>query len=88
MSGHQPPAHGRLQRLTVVGPASGTPVPGVGRDPVCGMMVPLDAPLRATFEGRTTVFCSPACLTRFEKQPRGFLEEGGPPLAMPPAAAR
>jgi Cu+-exporting ATPase len=44
------------------------------KDPVCGMMVPADAPLRTTFEGQTYVFCNPRCLQRFEAEPRRFLD--------------
>src|SRR5687767_14836990 len=43
------------------------------RDPVCGMMVPADAPLRTVFEGQPYVFCCPRCLARFEADPRAFL---------------
>ncbi|HET6151143.1 MAG TPA: heavy metal translocating P-type ATPase [Polyangia bacterium] len=84
MSG-QHPARGRLNRLKVVGPGSAAaPAPGTGRDPVCAMTVPLDAPLRVAFEGQTYVFCSPGCLERFEKEPRRFLE-GAVPEGMPPS---
>jgi Cu+-exporting ATPase len=48
------------------------------RDPVCGMMVPTDAPLRSTFEGKTYVFCNPRCLARFEEDPRRFLGTAAP----------
>jgi Cu+-exporting ATPase len=44
------------------------------RDPICGMMVPGDAPLRAEFEGKTYVFCNPRCRDRFAGNPRAFLE--------------
>ncbi|MES1205117.1 MAG: heavy metal translocating P-type ATPase, partial [Pseudomonadota bacterium] len=43
------------------------------KDPVCGMMVPVDAPERATFEGHTYVFCCPGCRAKFEKDPRAYL---------------
>jgi Cu+-exporting ATPase len=43
-------------------------------DPVCGMMVPADAPLRATFEGKDYVFCCDGCRARFVADPRAFLE--------------
>src|SRR6185436_19678218 len=48
------------------------------RDPVCGMMVPADAPLRTTFEGQTYVFCCPRCLERFQADPRAFLSGAAP----------
>jgi len=63
-------------------PSAGGPAPGkkltlaperAERDPVCGMMVSVDAPLRSTFEGKTYVFCNPRCLARFEEDPRSFL---------------
>jgi Cu+-exporting ATPase len=59
------------------------------RDPVCGMMVPANAPLRSTFEGKTYVFCNPSCLKRFEANPRSFVEASGPSKAEaePPAPA-
>jgi Cu+-exporting ATPase len=44
------------------------------RDPVCGMMVPADAPLRTIFDGQSYVFCNPRCLERFVREPRRFLE--------------
>jgi len=44
------------------------------KDPVCGMMVPSDSPLRATFEGTDYVFCCDGCRTRFVATPRAFLE--------------
>src|SRR5436190_1061231 len=53
------------------------------RDPVCGMMVPADAPLRTTFEGQTYVFCSARCLERFQKDPRVYLPKTP---SVPPAA--
>ncbi len=43
------------------------------RDIVCGMDVPSDAPIRATYGGRTFVFCSEGCRTRFLKSPDAFL---------------
>ncbi len=43
------------------------------QDPVCGMMVHPDAPLRTTFEGQRYLFCCRGCLERFEEEPRRFL---------------
>src|SRR3954468_23315678 len=54
------------------------------KDPVCGMMVPADAPLRSTFEGKTYVFCNPGCKERFDASPRAFVS---PRPAVPPAQA-
>jgi Cu+-exporting ATPase len=53
------------------------------KDPVCGMMVRADAPLRATFAGETYVFCSAHCLERFQKEPQRFAA----PSATPPPSA-
>jgi Cu+-exporting ATPase len=46
------------------------------RDPVCGMMVPEDAPLRHVHEGKTYVFCNPSCLQRFQENPSRYLASG------------
>jgi Cu+-exporting ATPase len=70
----QPPGPGR--RLAVV---SGT----LERDPVCGMMVPADAPLRSTFAGKTYVFCCDGCKARFDEDPRSFLSPAPKPTAAP-----
>ena len=58
------------------------------RDPVCGMMVPADAPLRTIFEGQTYVFCNPRCLERFVREPRRFLAAEPAPSNMADAPAR
>jgi P-type Cu2+ transporter len=42
-------------------------------DPVCGMSVPADAPLRGEHVGKTYVFCSASCLQRFEHDPSAFV---------------
>jgi Cu+-exporting ATPase len=46
------------------------------KDPVCGMTVPADAPLRLAHEGSEYVFCSPHCLDRFRENPRRFIGAG------------
>ena len=59
------------------------------KDPVCGMTVPADAPLRATYQGEMYVFCSEHCRARFEKEPERYArkDEGqGAPLGAAPAA--
>jgi Cu+-exporting ATPase len=56
------------------------------KDPVCGMMVPADAPLRAAFEGKDYVFCCAGCRDRFVASPRAFLAPR-PAVAPPPASA-
>jgi Cu+-exporting ATPase len=56
---------------------------GQEKDLVCGMLVPADAPLRTTYEGKDYVFCCERCRERFIASPRTFLE----PRAEAPAAA-
>jgi len=41
----------------------------MAKDPVCGMTVDDKSPLRSTHEGKTYLFCSPGCKTRFDKEP-------------------
>ncbi|MEO8213178.1 MAG: heavy metal translocating P-type ATPase, partial [Myxococcales bacterium] len=73
MNGHQP--HQRPgSRLPVVNPAPGEKK----KDPVCGMMVKADAPLRAAFEGEDYVFCGQRCLDRFRGDPRKYLKPTDP----------
>jgi P-type Cu+ transporter len=48
-------------------------------DPVCGMSVPVTAPERASFEGRTYYFCCGGCREKFEKQPRAHLRAHAAP---------
>src|SRR5450432_4772606 len=74
---HDPHAPQELKQLTLA-PEK------VEKDPVCGMMVPADAPLRSTFEGKTYVFCNPSCRERFEQNPRAYLPAPG--SAAPPTA--
>jgi Cu+-exporting ATPase len=45
----------------------------VTRDPVCGMQVAPDSPLRATHAGHTYLFCHPGCRTRFDSDPQRYL---------------
>jgi Cu+-exporting ATPase len=56
-------------------------VSGSLRDPVCGMDVKPDAPLRATHAGIAYFFCSAGCRSRFEADPEHW-------LALPPGEAR
>ena len=46
----------------------------VERDPVCGMEVAPDAPIRAEYEGQTYFFCSEECRQKFEAQPAAFVK--------------
>jgi Cu+-exporting ATPase len=57
---------------SVTDPSTGAGV-ALSRDPVCGMMVPVDSPLRLTHDGTTYVFCSQNCLRRFEEDPRRYI---------------
>lgn len=43
------------------------------RDPVCGMTVSADSPLRQTHEGATYLFCNPSCLEKFRANPRRYI---------------
>ena len=56
-------------------PAPGA-VPGARRtviDPVCGMTVAADGPLRFEHAGTTYVFCSAGCLAKFRADPAKYL---------------
>jgi Cu+-exporting ATPase len=53
------------------------------RDPVCGMSVREDTPLRLDHAGETYRFCNPKCLERFRQDPGAYL--GAQPA--PPAPA-
>src|SRR4051812_17419278 len=63
--------------------------PNQARDPVCGMMVPEDAPLRHVHEGKPYVFCNPTCLQRFKENPAKYLASSPAmePMAPPPSGA-
>jgi Cu+-exporting ATPase len=56
------------------------------RDPVCGMEVPEDAPLRAEHAGRVYRFCNPRCRERFVAEPERWLapREQTPPTVPSP----
>ncbi|MDQ2695033.1 MAG: YHS domain-containing protein, partial [Pseudomonadota bacterium] len=51
-------------------------------DPVCGMTVAPDTPLRHRHAGRDYVFCSPRCREKFQADPPRYTGEKAPP---PPA---
>jgi Cu+-exporting ATPase len=61
-------------------PASAASPPAMRIDPVCGMEVPADAPLRHTHGGTAYVFCNPRCLEKFKAHPASYLS---PSLAKP-----
>ena len=83
MTGHPPHPHPE--------PTHDDPPPGTDKDPICGMDVPTDAPLRTEFQGRTYVFCGAHCLERFRSEPARFATaepaRGGAPTAPAPAPA-
>jgi len=54
------------------------------KDPVCGMQVSSDAPLRTDYEGTTYRFCGQRCLDRFRQDPRRFIEPGPDPAKTAP----
>ncbi|HEV8232606.1 MAG TPA: heavy metal translocating P-type ATPase [Thermoanaerobaculia bacterium] len=57
------------------------------KDPVCGMTVSPDTPHRLEHAGRTYLFCSAGCLSKFKAEPGRYLsaELAAPPDRMPPA---
>lgn len=42
-------------------------------DPVCGMQVSVDSPLRHEHQGQTYFFCARSCLERFRREPEKYL---------------
>lgn len=65
--------------------------PPLKRDPVCGMMISADGPLRVTHEGTSYVFCNPHCQERFIKNPQAYVPATSPsplsPVSEAPAFA-
>jgi P-type Cu+ transporter len=45
------------------------------KDPVCGMEVPPDSPLKAVYQDREYFFCSGRCLSQFNKDPQHYAGE-------------
>ena len=60
---------------------------GMVTDPVCGMQVPADTPLRSAYAGADYGFCSRHCLERFEAEPERYAVPVAPQEAHPEAAA-
>ncbi|HEY2731144.1 MAG TPA: heavy metal translocating P-type ATPase [Polyangia bacterium] len=57
---------------------------------MCGMDVPVDAPLRTAYRGTTYVFCAQQCLDRFARDPAAFVGSPNPSssaLATAPSAS-
>ena len=43
------------------------------KDPVCGMQVSEQAPAgKSEYQGKTYYFCSPACKSKFDKNPEKY----------------
>ena len=59
----------------------------MARDPVCGMVVPEDSPLRETHAGVTSVFCNPRCRDRFRTDPTKYARRTDEHAIAPPAPA-
>ncbi|MGA7593657.1 MAG: heavy metal translocating P-type ATPase [Gallionella sp.] len=57
------------------------------RDPVCGMTVKPDGPLRHDYKGKTWLFCNPKCLAKFSADPGKYLHPAPaePQVAIPGA---
>ncbi len=53
------------------------------KDPVCGMTVKADSPLRHDYRGRTYLFCNAKCLSKFSADPEKYLH----PVAAEPEVA-
>jgi len=53
------------------------------KDPVCGMTVKPDSPLRHEYMGKTYLFCNPKCQAKFSADPEKYLH---PVAAMPEVA--
>jgi len=64
-----------------------TPGASANIDPVCGMTVKLDSPLRHEYEGKTYLFCNPKCQTKFSADPEKYLHPASkePEVAIPGA---
>lgn len=48
------------------------------RDPVCGMRVRSDSPLRHAHAGKEYFFCNPNCLRKFQADPQRYLQAAAP----------
>jgi Cu+-exporting ATPase len=57
------------------------------KDPVCGMTVTEDSPLRHQHEGRTSYFCSETCRAKFAAEPLKYVAPESAPVPVPAQAA-
>ncbi len=55
------------------------------KDPVCGMTVKPDSPLRHEHDGKTYLFCNPKCQAKFSADPDKYLHPAEPQAAIPGA---
>jgi Cu+-exporting ATPase len=55
------------------------------KDPVCGMTVKPDSPLRHEHAGKTWLFCNPKCQAKFSADPEKYLHPAEPEAAIPGA---
>jgi Cu+-exporting ATPase len=57
------------------------------KDPVCGMTVKPDSPLRHNYKGKTWLFCNPKCQAKFSADPEHYLHPAPaePEVAIPGA---
>jgi Cu+-exporting ATPase len=55
------------------------------KDPVCGMTVKPDSPLRHDHGGKTYLFCNPKCQAKFSSDPEKYLHPAEPEVAIPGA---
>ena len=56
------------------------------KDPVCGMTVKPDSPLRHEHEGKVYLFCNSKCQAKFSADPGKYLHPAEPEVAIPGAA--
>src|SRR5687768_8335810 len=87
------PEHHKHRHLAMAPSAPPAPegeaAPGTAIDPVCGMKVSTDSPLRTEHAGQTYYFCNPRCLARFQADPGAFLSgPKGMDAAPPPPASQ
>jgi len=64
-------------------PQQTTP-PAENIDPVCGMTVKPDTPLRHVHNGKTYLFCNPKCLAKFSADPEKYLHPQLPSSELAP----
>jgi Cu+-exporting ATPase len=55
------------------------------KDPVCGMTVKPDSPLRHEHDGKTYLFCNPKCQEKFSADPEKYLHPAEPEAVIPGA---